>query len=215
MIVEDLGTVGYEKAWELQELAHRAVLAQGEERLLLVEHPPVITFGRRGRDPGHVVASEEELRRLGVAAVDSDRGGDVTFHGPGQVVAYPIVRLGDHGLSVGGYVRRLQEAVIAALARFGIAGQADGRAIGVWVGEGAGVAKICALGVRIRRGVSTHGIALNVETDLSYFRLIVPCGLAGREVTSMRKVLGEATPSMERVKGVVAEELVAALGGNK
>src|SRR5687767_6502576 len=113
MIVEDLGLMSYREAWARQESAHEAVVAGGEERLILVEHTPVITFGRRAEVAArNVVASAERLREMGVEVVESDRGGDVTFHGPGQLVVYPIVRLNDHGLSVGGYVRRLEEVMI-------------------------------------------------------------------------------------------------------
>ena len=213
MLIHDLGTMSYRNAWAEQERAHAAVVAGGEERLLLVEHPAVITFGRRAETLGrrNLVASDEQLARRGVEVVQSDRGGDVTFHGPGQVVAYPIVRLTDHRLSVGGYVRALEEAVIATLRSLGLAAQKDTCAIGVWVptttAPGAPLAKICALGVRVRRGVSLHGIALNVETDLDYFNLIVPCGLAGRQVTSVKKLLGDAAPPIGVVKQALAREL--------
>jgi lipoate-protein ligase B len=159
--------------------------------LLLVEHPPVITLGRRPGLSKNILAAADALERGGVEVVESDRGGDVTFHGPGQLVAYPIVRLADHRLSVGGYVRRLQEIVIATLNDLGVPSQLDPHAIGVWTcGSAAAaceLAKICAIGVRIRRGVSMHGLALNVTTDLRYFELIVPCGLSGRAVTSLAK----------------------------
>jgi len=209
MHVQDLGTMPYREAWALQQQMHAEVVAGGQERLLLVEHPPVITFGRRAETYGrkNLVASEQYLQQLGVELVQSDRGGDVTFHGPGQVVAYPIVRLNDHGLSVGGYVRRLEQVVIATLAELGIAASTDPAAVGVWVREPDGqLAKICAIGVRIRRGVGMHGIALNVETDLRYFELIIPCGLAGRRATSLRRLLGDATPDISLVKQSLARQ---------
>jgi lipoate-protein ligase B len=202
MIVEDLKLMSYRPAWERQESAHESVVAGGQERLLLVEHPPVITFGRRAEAAAkNLLASAEILKEMGVELVESDRGGDITFHGPGQLVVYPIVRLNDHGLSVGGYVRKLEEVIIAALKDLGVPARKDD-AIGVWV-DGK---KICALGVRIKRGVSLHGVALNVSTDLRYFDLIVPCGLSGRGVTSLEKVLGNA-PAMEKVKRVVVEKM--------
>jgi lipoyl(octanoyl) transferase len=204
MQVTDVGTMRYREAWSLQERIHEEVRAGAEERLLLVEHPPVITFGRRPNIERHLLASDEQLANLGIEVVHSDRGGDVTFHGPGQLVAYPIVRLNDHGMSVGSYVRSLLEGVIAALARLGVEAQRDPDAIGVWTKLPDGrLAKICALGVRIRRGISMHGIALNVTTDLRYFDLIVPCGLVGRPVTSLAKLLGEGTPAMSVVKPAV------------
>ncbi|HUB26402.1 MAG TPA: lipoyl(octanoyl) transferase LipB [Tepidisphaeraceae bacterium] len=202
--VQDLGMIPYRAAWALQEQIHSEVAAGGDGRLLLLEHPPVITIGRRPEGAKNLLASEESLSRLGVELVHSDRGGDITFHGPGQLVAYPIIRLNDHALSVGGYVRLLQETVIAALAEFGVKTHRDSDAIGVWTEDGA---KICAIGVRIRRGISMHGLALNVSTDLSFFNLIVPCGLAGRPVTSLRKILGDSVPTMDRVK----EQLAVAL----
>jgi len=213
MLIRDLGTMEYRAAWREQELAHDAVVGGGEEQLLLVEHPPVITFGRRPEVNRNVVASPQQLASLGVDVVQSDRGGDVTFHGPGQVVGYPIVRLNDHALSVGGYVRRLEEVVIATLGRFGIAAQKDACAIGVWVRDPTQadqLAKICALGVRIRRGVSMHGIALNVTTDLNFFNLIIPCGLVGRAVTSIERILGDAAPSIDAIKHELAAQMTHA-----
>ena len=207
MHFEDLGLMPYRQAWALQERAHEQVLAGGEERVLFVEHPPVITFGRRPGVSRNLLASDEQLAKLGVEVVQSDRGGDITFHGPGQLVAYPIIRLNDHGLSVGAYVHGLERAVIATLADFGIPARADPSAVGVWAVDRGIEAKICAFGVRIKRGVSLHGLALNVTTDLRYFDLIVPCGLTGRTVTSMQRLLGEKTPPMAQVKQALAQHL--------
>lgn len=214
MRVEDLGTMLYRQAWALQERAHAEVLEGGEERILLVEHPPVITFGRRPGLERNIVAAPDVLERGGVEVVPSDRGGDVTFHGPGQLVVYPIIRLNDHRLSVGGYVRALERGVIAALASFGVAAQKDACAVGVWAEDppGSGIlAKVCAIGVRVRRGVTLHGLALNVTTDLGYFDLIIPCGLVGRPVTSVAKVLGANAPEMAELKRVVAESVTLSL----
>jgi len=215
MIVADLGMIDYRTAWEQQEQAHARVLAGGEEELLLVEHPPVITLGRRGSIEGspmtqNLLASHEALAAAGVELVQSDRGGDITFHGPGQIVAYPIVRLNDHRMSVGAYVRRLEQAVIRTLDEFGIEARRDEGAVGIWVNQQPDgvLAKVCAIGVRIRRGVSLHGIALNVTTNLSYFNLIVPCGLQGRPVTSVTKLLGPAAPKIETVRRRLASNLV-------
>ena len=206
MLARDLGLLPYRGAWAIQEQTHAAVLAGGPETLLLVEHSPVITFGRRPGISRNLIASPDQLAQLGVEVVQSDRGGDITFHGPGQIVAYPIIRLLDHQLSVGAYVRRLQEAVIATLAELDLAAQTDPQAIGIWVPIAGQLHKICALGVRIRRGVSMHGIALNVNTDLSYFNLIVPCGLTGRPVTSIQQVLNGSAPSMEKVKAALTRK---------
>ena len=188
--------------------ATRDVVAGSEERLLLVEHPPVVTLGRQaGRnetrpDTGRRASSTPEIVEL----VESDRGGDVTFHGPGQLVAYPIVRLNDHRLSVGGYVHRLEEIVIATLADLGVAAGKDHCAVGVWTDDHGKSAKICAIGVRIRKGTTMHGLALNVSTDLRFFDLIVPCGLSGRAVTSLAKLLGNAAPSMADVKKTLVRQ---------
>jgi lipoate-protein ligase B len=200
MQFDDLGLLNYRKAWATQEHVHSEVIGGGEERVLFVEHPPVITFGRRPGVARNLIASDEELVKLGVEVVQGDRGGDITFHGPGQLVAYPIIRLIDHHLSVGAYVHGLERVVIATLADFGIRANTDPSAVGIWVDDGGKPAKICAIGVRIKRGVSLHGLALNVTTDLSYFDLIVPCGLAGRSVTSISKVLGQQSPPVHDVK---------------
>jgi lipoyl(octanoyl) transferase len=206
MIAADLGTMAYRDAWRLQEQLHEQVRAGGEEHLLLLEHPPVITLGRRPGLAKNILASVDVLGRAGVEVVESDRGGDVTFHGPGQLVAYPIVRLADHKLSVGGYVRQLQAIVIETLNQLGVPSQTDASAIGVWTcASECELAKICAFGVRIRRGVAIHGLALNVMTDLSYFNLIVPCGIPDRGVTSLQRVLGDRCPPMATVKRVLAK----------
>jgi lipoyl(octanoyl) transferase len=214
VLIQDLGTMAYREAWALQEATHAEVLGGAEERILLVEHPPVITFGRRPGVDRNIVAPPEVLQSRGVDVVPSDRGGDVTFHGPGQLVAYPIVRLIDHQLSVGGYVRALEVAVIQCLSDFGVAARKDDCAVGVWVDGGSGtLAKICAIGVRVRRGVTLHGLALNVTTDLSFFDLIIPCGLVGRPVTSLQQLVGDQAPPMQHVKQVLGERLVEALSG--
>ncbi len=210
MKVHDLGKLDYRAAWAQQERAHAQVLAGGEEQILLVEHPPVITFGRRDGGERNLMASEEQLAKLGVELVKSDRGGDITFHGPGQIVAYPIVRLNSHRLSVGAYVHRLEDAVITLLAEFGIAARKDPAAVGIWLDDGDVVAKICAIGVRISRGISLHGLALNVTTDLRYFDLIVPCGLPGKSATSLQRLLGDRMPEMGAVREGLAAQLIAA-----
>ena len=209
MRVDDLGTAPYRDAWAAQEAAHAEVLDGGAERVLLVEHPPVITFGRRPGVQRNLIASDAQLAAAGVEVVQSDRGGDITFHGPGQVVAYPIIRLNDHSLSVGGYVRALERAAIETCRAFGVEARREDGAVGVWVDDPrtGTAAKVCAIGVRIRRGVSLHGIALNVSTDLSYFNLIVPCGLVGRSVTSLTQLLEADAPSVDEVKHVLAEAL--------
>src|SRR5690606_29440764 len=165
---------------------------------------------------GHVLATPGLLARHGVELVETDRGGDVTYHGPGQLVAYPIVDLNRVGLRLHEYMRALEGAVIAAVAGFGVAGERDPAATGVWVpgavrGESA---KLCAMGVRVRRWVSMHGLALNVTTDLSHFGLIVPCGLAGRPVTSLHALLGDRCPPMAEGTAAVVRALGAQLAGS-
>ncbi len=207
MLIHPLPLTPYREAWQLQEQAHAEVLAGGEEHLFLLQHPPVITLGRRPGVSSNLLASPDQLEKMGVEVVQSDRGGDITFHGPGQLVAYPIIRLNDHKLSVGGYVRRLQDVVITTLAEFSITARLDADAVGIWVDHDGLPKKICALGVRIRRGISMHGIALNVTTDLSYFNLIVPCGLTDRGVTSMHQLLQANTPSLQTVQQMLARRL--------
>ncbi|MPZ23191.1 MAG: lipoyl(octanoyl) transferase LipB [Dehalococcoidia bacterium] len=198
--VQRLGMIPYAQAWDLQtRLAAAVASGEAPNTLLLVQHPAVYTTGRGGKDtnlltpPGAMLARGAEFHRV-------DRGGDVTFHGPGQLVAYPIVALPGRERSAVWYVRTLEAVAIEALAEFGILGTRVAGRSGVWV-EGAG--KICAIGVRISRGVTSHGFALNVSTDLSWFENIVPCGLVGSSATSMQKLLGESTPAIEDVEDAV------------
>lgn len=214
--VHDLGRIDYAQALERQRSLHDRVVSTRPEpvpmHLLLLEHdPPVITVSRRPGAADHVVADPLELDRLGVQRVETDRGGDVTWHGPGQLVAYPILDLHRLDLRVHGYMRFLEEAVLCTLASFGVTGHRDASATGVWVGaEGAG-RKICAMGVRISRWATLHGLALNVDPDMRHFSLIVPCGLAGRPVTSLRQELGERAPTMAAVKAALVNALQTAL----
>lgn len=173
--------------------------------VFLLEHaPPVVTVTRRVGAAGHVLASDALLARQGIERIETDRGGDVTYHGPGQLVAYPILDLQRLGLKVHPYVRWLEQCVIDALAEDGLAGVRDPSATGVWVGAaGAAERKIAAIGVRLSRFVSMHGFALNVAPDLAHFELIVPCGLQ-RPVTSLAAELGPRAPSLDAVKHRVA-----------
>ncbi len=213
MQIIDLGTRSYRDAWAEQERAHAEVVGGAAERVLLVEHPPVITLGRRAGIDRNLLASPEQLEAMGVDVVQSDRGGDITFHGPGQLVVYPIIRLIDHTLSVGAYVHGLEDAVVRLLQSIDLPGaHRDASAVGVWVHPGNDLArpaeKVCAIGVRIRRGVTMHGLALNVSTDLAFFDLIVPCGLVSRPVTSLARLLGDRAPTMPDVKQMIARELM-------
>ncbi len=201
--------MAYGPALELQHERVRQVQASegGRAFLLLVEHdPPVITTGRRPCAQ-HVLASPEQLARAGIEVHATRRGGDVTYHGPGQLVGYPILRLAAIGRGVRAYVHDLEEALIRALGRLGVsAGRAEGMT-GVWVGG----RKIAAIGVAVSRGVTSHGFALNVAPDLSHFGLIVPCGLTGMGVTSLCECLGRQV-TVEEVKPVVIDAVKEALG---
>ncbi|MFN0152034.1 MAG: lipoyl(octanoyl) transferase LipB [bacterium] len=178
-----LGRVAYGEALELQREAARARAAgTSPDRLLLLEHDDVITIGRASRD-GHVLIAPEAAQRAGVAIVESDRGGDVTYHGPGQLVGYPIIQLALERRDLHRYVRDVEAALIAALAEFGIAARARAGLTGVWVGN----EKIASIGVRVSRWVTSHGFALNVATDLDRFRWIVPCGIDGCRMTSVAR----------------------------
>ncbi len=218
--MQDVGAIDYASGMALQERIHAEVLRWRSEAdaprvgaLLLLEHdPPVVTISRRPEAAEHLLASPEQLASEGVQVARTNRGGDITYHGPGQLVAYPIVDLNRLGLNLHGYMRWLEEIVIRVCRRFGVQAHRDACATGVWVGgEGAGSAasggrKICAMGVRVRKWVTMHGLALNVRTNLRHFDLIVPCGLAGRGVTSLAQELGEARcPTMPQVKEAVAE----------
>ena len=207
LTVERLGTVEYEPTWELQdELARQRRERRIGDRLLLVEHFPVYTVGRGG-DETNLLATPERLRSLGARLIRVDRGGDITFHGPGQLVAYPIVELHDP-LDLRRYVRTLEGAVIDAAGAFGVeAGRVEGLT-GVWVAEQR---KLAALGVRVKRGVTTHGLALNVNTDMRWFDEMIPCGIPGKGTTSLALELGGPV-EMERVEDELARQLATHLG---
>ena len=216
--VLDWGRRDYASALAAQRKLQRAIIEDhAEDALVLVEHDPVITLTPRAAKAAHVLASPDRLARLGIATHHTDRGGDVTYHGPGQLVAYPILHLGRHGLNLSKHMRLLERVVINTIGDFGVTGRREPGLTGVWVaGNAFGDApdssrKLCAMGVRIRKHVTLHGLALNVTTDLSHFATIVPCGIAGRSVTSLRELLGEDCPSMETVKARLIERFTAAL----
>lgn len=203
-VVRDLGTLDYRDAWDVQRATHAAV-ADGREppTLLLVEHPPVITFGRKGGRE-HLLVPESDLRARGFALYDIERGGDVTYHGPGQLVGYPIFPVGRR---VRDFLRGLEEALVAAIARFGIATEGSPGYAGVWAGD----AKVVAIGVAVQRHVSFHGFAMNVHTDLSHFDTIVPCGLHDKQVTSLSALLGRRV-ALDEAKGPVVDAFRATFG---
>ena len=216
--VSDLGTIEYGSAWELQERLlrmkverKRALHTAGSQGLasepdpmphllLFCEHPPVYTMGKSG-DMGHVLLSGDEIAERGVSFYHTNRGGDITFHGPGQVVGYPLLDLERFRTDLGWYLRSLEEVVIRALSEFGIQGGRSAGETGVWIEPGVPgrERKICAMGVRCSRWVTMHGFALNVSTDLSHFDHIIPCGIVGKQVASVQKETG-GDVSMESVR---------------
>jgi lipoyl(octanoyl) transferase len=206
-----LGRVPYLEGWRLQEAVATRVRDGGPDRVLLLEHDPVYTIGRRGTE-ANLIAPPEVLRRSGASVYRVDRGGDITYHGPGQLVGYPVVALGDRGDLVG-YVRALEDALIDALATYAVAGRRVAGKTGVWVDLRDGrPAKIAAIGVRVSRGVTTHGFALNVSTDLDAFARMIPCGFA-HEVASLARLDVHASLSAvgPRVAAALAQRLGRAL----
>lgn len=192
----DLGRKGYREVWELQEKLLEEVKCRKQldedfpGYLLFVEHRPVYTLGKSG-DEANMLINAIQLRAKQAEFIKVDRGGDITFHGPGQLVVYPIIDLEGFGLGVKEYVDRLEEVVIRSVASYGIAGERLAGATGVWIGAGTSEArKICAIGVKCSRYVTMHGFALNVNTDLDYFSYIHPCGFIDKGVTSIQKEIG-------------------------
>lgn len=221
--VVELGVQPYGVTLELQrELARARITGElSHDTLLLVQHPPVVTLGRASRD-GHVTASPALLAARGVATFEVERGGDVTFHGPGQLVGYPIMDLANHRKDLHWYLRTVEEALIRGVAPFGIRGTRNPGYTGVWVGGDAGgdtaaglqppPRKLASIGVHARGWVTWHGFALNVENDLSYFDLIVPCGIAGVSMTSVKRETGRRSPSFDIVSESVARAMGEAFG---
>jgi lipoyl(octanoyl) transferase len=197
-IVRDLGRMAYGDALAIQEeIARGRKIGEGVDHLLFVEHPHVVTIGRNGHEE-NLLATPAVLAQKGIELHETNRGGDVTYHGPGQVVAYPIMDLRLWKRDVGAFVRSVEQVLIDTLEEFGILAQRIPKLTGVWVGEGDQAAKIAAIGVHLSRWVSTHGWALNVTTDLQYFQYIVPCGLT-KPVTSMAKLGVQAdAPEVKR-----------------
>lgn len=208
MKIEDWGRMGYREAWDRQKVAVANLLANsdGDERIVMVEHDPVYTLGFHG-NAANMLASESMLLNSGVECIRIERGGDITYHGPGQLVVYPIISLHRHHLGVRRYVELLEKSVIETLGAFGIECSCNDSAIGVWIDwDTPRARKICAIGVKISHGVTMHGLALNVTTDLSAFRLINPCGFIDKGVTSVLAETGNA-PDMSEVKATLADAL--------
>jgi lipoyl(octanoyl) transferase len=231
IILQDLGEMAYQQAWDYQEsllqqnvaIKSRAMnavtsltsdlavpggslqLQPGEAEsttnyLLLVEHPPVYTLGKSGKQE-HVLFNETEREERGIEFFRTNRGGDITYHGPGQVVGYPIFDLENFFTDIGKYLRSLEEVIILTLEEYGLKGDRSPGETGVWLDPGimGRERKICAMGVRCSRWITMHGFALNVNTDLSYFNGIIPCGIRFKQVTSLEKELGQVVP-IEEVK---------------
>ena len=203
---QDLGKMEYRQAWDLQEkllkqaLANKAAGQPTSHHLLLVEHPPVYTLGKSGKME-HVLIDQQEMQKRQIGFYHSNRGGDITYHGPGQIVGYPIFDLECFYTDIGRYLRELEEVIILTLADYGLVGQRSKGETGVWLDPESPLQarKICAMGVRCSRWVTMHGFALNVHPDLSYFDNIVPCGIANKSVTSMQRETALAI-DMEQVK---------------
>ncbi len=212
---KDLGIIEYGDAWKYQEevltsntslkmqKAKGHAVEETRHLLLFCEHPPVYTLGKSGKEE-HVLISKEELIQRNIGYYPTNRGGDITFHGPGQIVGYPIFDLEKFKTDIGWYLRSLEEVIILTLADYGLKGERSAGETGVWLDPDVKIKarKICAMGVRCSRWVTMHGFALNVNTDLQYFNLIVPCGIPDKQVTSLEKELGKKV-DLEEVKGKI------------
>jgi lipoyl(octanoyl) transferase len=227
VIFQDLGQMGYQQAWDYQEQLLRQNLdikarhrdatgghtpAPTTHYLLFCEHPPVYTLGKSGK-PEHLLISEAEMAERGIEYFKTNRGGDITFHGPQQLVGYPILDLEHFGTDIGRYLRNLESVIMESIAHWGIAGGRSAGETGVWIAPGAPgqERKICAMGVRCSRWITMHGFALNVNTNLDYFNHIIPCGIQNKAVTSMEKETG-AGVNMEDVKTVVKQKFAQVFG---
>jgi lipoyl(octanoyl) transferase len=204
VVFEDLGKMGYQAAWDYQEkllaenvavksskYKHDEVMTDTQHHLLFVEHPPVYTLGKSG-SIDNVLISEEDRKKNGMEFFKINRGGDITFHGPGQIVVYPIFDLEKFYTDIGRYLRNLEEVIIKILADYGIKGDRSTGETGVWLDPDikGKERKICAIGVRCSRWITMHGLAFNINTNLDYFNNIIPCGIQDKQVTSLQKELG-------------------------
>lgn len=219
--VRDLGSKDYKKSWDYQELLFKEILdvkvknrrestdVETPNYLLLVEHPHVYTLGKSG-DLSNLLISEEKLSEIGATFHKINRGGDITYHGPGQIVGYPILDLENFFTDIHKYLRLLEEMVILTLDEYGLKAESSKGETGVWLDVGTPFArKICAMGVRASRWVTMHGFALNVNADLGYFDHMIPCGIKGKAVTSLNVELGKAEISMEEVKTKLLKHFAA------
>jgi lipoyl(octanoyl) transferase len=205
--ISNLGRTRYEETWDLQrklfDLRYRGLI---DDVLLFTEHEHVYTIGKGG-DANHLLASDEELTKNGVEVFRIDRGGDITYHGPGQIVGYPILDLNQYSPDIHKYLRSLEEVLITTLGSFGIKGGREEGMTGVWVGG----EKVAAIGVKVSKWITMHGFALNVNTDLRMFERIIPCGIFHKGVTSMQKILGKDL-SLDEVEMRVTESFSAVFG---
>ncbi len=198
-VLYQLGLIEYGEAYDIQKkLWSQKMDGQTADAVLLLEHPPTFTIGKSGK-LGNLLLSEEELAKQGISLFFIDRGGDITYHGPGQLVAYPIIDLKNRGKDIHRYIHDLEEVVIRTLADLSIEARRDGKNVGVWVGNDS----IAAIGVRVRKWVTLHGLALNVNPTLEHFSFINPCGILDRGVTSIARVLSRNVPMEVVVKGLV------------
>lgn len=213
IIVEDIGLREYRDAWDYQTKLMELTISRKKEKsltdnyLLFVEHPHVYTLGKSGKEQ-NMLLNMMQLKHIHADFVQTNRGGDITYHGPGQLVGYPIFDLENFGIGLRRYIFLLEEAIIRVIAGFGLVGERDENATGVWLGlNTSSPRKICAIGVKSSRFVTMHGFALNVNTNLDYFRYINPCGFIDRGVTSLKQETGK-TIELQYVKEVVAAKMV-------
>ena len=207
--IYELGTVPYEKALEYQEnLLAKRIAEEIQDSLILLEHPPTITTGRKG-NTGNLLVREEYLKKHGISFVHASRGGDITFHGPGQIVGYPILNLKNHGMDIRKHLRMIEEMIIRTLRDFEIEGRRVDGVTGVWVKR----SKIASIGIAIRKWVTYHGFALNVSTNLDYFELILSCGITDVRITSIGSWLGnEEEVKMDDVTRSVIKNFMGVFG---
>jgi len=218
VLYKDLGLLEYQQAWDLQEKILQESIAQKAQglipahHLLFVEHPPVYTLGKSGKRE-HVLIDEQEMQERKVAFFQTNRGGDITYHGPGQLVGYPIFDLEQFYRDIGRYLRELEEVIILTLQDYGLKGERSSGETGVWLDPDVPgrARKICAMGVRCSRWITMHGFALNISNDLSYFNHIIPCGIPDKSVTSLQKEL-EVTPTVAEVKEKVLQKFEQVFG---
>lgn len=209
LIIFDLGKKDYKETWDIQKIIHKKRLEDKiPDTLILVEHNPVITMGKSGKTD-NLLIPHKLLKEKGIEFYKIERGGDVTFHGPGQIVGYPIFNIKDGLVGIRPFIQKIEEAIILTLSRFGIRGEKREKLIGVWTASG----KICSIGIAVERWVSFHGFALNVNTDLKYFDYIIPCGLKKVKMTSMAEIL-EKNIHIEVVKEVIKNSFAAVFNKN-